>query len=657
MRDEDADAFWAPDSPDRRPVVRLAALSGCLALLGGVILVLVHPGLSPLHVQPVPLAVVAWAAFAAAAWRLRKVTVKLAVGLILAGGIALQVAAISAPPADSTDSYRYIWDGRVQAAGIDPYLYPPAAAGVAQLRNDFLWPPVPADRLHLCPHARASKQGAAFDLVAGCAKIGRLSVPTIYPPVAEAYFLAVQLAAPADDSSLPIQAAGAACAMLTTLVLLLGLRRLGRDVRLAALWAWCPTTVLEAGNNAHVDVLAVLLTAISLLVLARARTEGKAMLGGALLGLAIATKMTPVLVVPGVLRRAWQHIAVAATAAIVVVYMPHLMAVGSRVIGFLPGYLHEQGYSTGTGFDIIGLAVPGKLAAVVAVALLGAVALAILRFGDPGQPWRGGVLMTAAALVICTPQFQWYAMLLVMLIALDGRPEWLALVAGGYLGNHMRLTATVLIPHAPVMGYAGGAAIAGALALARHFSLGDGHQSPRPPTSAASRRTPRCAGQAPRNHRDPARLARPLEAALAGSLRLTKTGVSIPWGMPANPPGAPSVGTPGCAGEAPRNRRDPARLARTAQVLARWRSLRRAENRGRQSLLGRGRQSLLGIGANPPGSQPAGVPAAQDRPAVADGSRRSVASPSEAGANARTPLITIGADGAPAFGSPDGSQG
>jgi hypothetical protein len=465
----DADEFWAPDSPDRRPVARIAVLLGCLALLGGLILVLIHPGLNPLHVTRVPLVAAAWAAFAAAAWQLRAVTGRLAVGLILAGGIALQAAAISAPPADSTDSYRYIWDGRVQAAGIDPYLYPPAAAGVAQLRNDFLWPPVPASRFHLCPHARVSKQGPAFALVAGCAKINRVGVPTIYPPVAEGYFLAVQLAAPADDSTLPIQAAGAACATLTMLVLLLGLRRLGRDVRLAALWAWCPTVLLEAGNNAHIDVLAVLLTAISLLILAGARTEGKAMLGGALLGLAIATKMTPVLVVPGVVRRAWQHIAVAGGAAIVVVYAPHLMAVGSRVIGFLPGYLNQQGYSTGTGFDIIGLVVPGKLATVVAVALLAAIALAILKFGDPGQPWRGGVLMTSASLVICTPQFQWYAMLLVMLIALDGRPEWLALPAGGYLANNAHLTATLVLPHARVVGYAGGAAIAGAFALIRYW--------------------------------------------------------------------------------------------------------------------------------------------------------------------------------------------
>jgi hypothetical protein len=594
----DADDFWAPDSPDRRPVARIAVLLGCLALLGGLILVLVHRSLNPLHVAPAPLAAAAWAAFAGAAWQLRKVTGRLAVGLILAGGIALQAVAISAPPADSSDSYRYIWDGRVQAAGIDPYLYPPAAAGVAQLRTDFLWPPVPPARYHLCPHARVSKQGPAFDLVAGCAKLNRVGVPTIYPPVAEGYFLAIQLAAPADDSTVPIQAAGAACAMLTTLVLLLGLRRLGRDIRLAALWAWCPTVLLEAGNNAHVDVLAVLLTAISLLILARARTEGKAMLGGALLGLAIATKMTPVLVVPGVARRAWQHIAVAGGAAIVVVYAPHLMAVGGRVIGYLPGYLKEQGYSTGTGFDIIGLVAPGKLATVVAVVLLAAIALAILKFGDPGQPWRGGLLMTAAALVICTPEFQWYAMLLVMLIALDGRPEWLALPAGGYLANHAHLTPTVLIPHARVASYAAGGAIAGAIALIRYWR-----------------------GAHPGGNQPP--------GLWGGTVR------------------AVSLSPAGYAG-----RHAPSRPQRPGPGATADGSARRGERQRARTGADHGPGPENGSRAGSR-ERSEGTPPWQPDDTASNGGGLA----SEPTAGYERPIITIGADGAPAFGSSAGSQG
>jgi hypothetical protein len=122
----------------------------------------------------------------------------------------------------------------------------------------------------------------------------------------------------------------------------------------------------------------------------------------------------------------------AAGSALIAVYIPHVIAVGSEVIGFLPGYLKQEGFDSGTRFGIIGLFTGGRAAIAVAVLVLTMVALAVLRFSDPDQPWRGAVVMTAAALAVTTPHYQWYALLLVMLVALDGRPEWLAFAAGGY---------------------------------------------------------------------------------------------------------------------------------------------------------------------------------------------------------------------------------
>jgi hypothetical protein len=106
---------------------------------------------------------------------------------------------------------------------------------------------------------------------------------------------------------------------------------------------------------------------------------------------------------------------------------------------------------------------------VVAVFLLGLIALAVLRYSDPDQPWRGGVLMTAGALTVCTPHFQWYAILLVMLVAFDGRPEWLAIAAGGYLANSAHLRIDGITLHDPrSVGYGAGALIACACALVRY---------------------------------------------------------------------------------------------------------------------------------------------------------------------------------------------
>ena len=408
--------------------LRLAAISLALIVIAGLVLLLVRPADDPARVRPLPLLIGAWLAFIAAAWLLRKVPLRSAVALILLGGIAVQLVAVSAPPQNSNDLYRYIWDGRVQAAGVDPYAYVPTARQLTGLRDEFLFHP----GAEYCVSQSYVASHPAAELAAGCTAINRPTVPTIYPPVAEAYFLGVHYLPGGSDSSTPIQVTTALVAVLITVLLLFGLRRLGRDMRTAALWSWCPMVALKAGNSAHVDVVAAGLAAAAILALATARTTRRTILGGILLGLAIATKLTPVLTVPALLRRRWFTVAAAASSAFIAVYVPHLLAVGSKVIGFLPGYLQQEDYTSGTRYGIIGLLVTGPLASAMAVLILAAVAFAVLKFGDPDRPWQGALVMTAAALAVTTPRYQWYALLLVMLVALDGRPEWLAFAAGAY---------------------------------------------------------------------------------------------------------------------------------------------------------------------------------------------------------------------------------
>jgi hypothetical protein len=402
---------------------RTAAAAGTglvLAVVTG-ITVRLYPALAAF--QPLGIYVLAWAAFAAGAWLVLGVSPRRAVPVILLGGIVIQLAAITAPSFGSDDLYRYVWDGRVQAAGIDPYRYVPAAPQLARLRDPSLWP-------------AGGTYCVGPSLPSGCTLINRPRVPTIYPPVAEAYFTAVsELAPPAGRASLPIQAAGALCAVATSFLLVRGLRRLGRDPRLAVFWAWCPVTALQAGNGAHVDVLAAFLTVAALLTLARpgGLTARRALGGGVLLGLAIATKVTPVLAVPAVLRRRPVIVAAAIAGATAAVYLPHLAAVGAKVIGFLPVYLTQGGYGTGGRFELVSLAVPGRWATLAAIAVLAGTGVAVMRRADPARPWRGAVVMTGVALAVTTPSLLWYPMLLVALVALDGRAEWLALAAARYL--------------------------------------------------------------------------------------------------------------------------------------------------------------------------------------------------------------------------------
>jgi len=60
--------------------------------------------------------------------------------LIFGFGIAFRAVTVLSVPQLSDDMFRYIWDGRVQAQGISPYAYPPAAPELAPIRDDAIWP-------------------------------------------------------------------------------------------------------------------------------------------------------------------------------------------------------------------------------------------------------------------------------------------------------------------------------------------------------------------------------------------------------------------------------------------------------------------------------------------------------------------------------------
>ncbi len=429
---------WRPGSRAARAgsgvaLVLLAALTALVwSTVHDTALTLRHTG--PLYLRHAG----AWLLFAAGAWLVRRLPVRSAVLLVAAGGVLLPLAALAGPPQTSDDSYRYAWDGRVQAAGISPYHYPPAAPELAGLRDPWLFPTRTACSawdLHAVP--------AGPDSAPGCTRINRPLVPTIYPPVAQGYFALLHHLAPGGARHKTFQGGGAVVAAATTGALLWALRRTKRDLRHAVFWAWCPTVAFEAVNNAHVDTLGVLLSVVGLAVTAGRRYPA----GGALLGAAVATKLLPVLVLPGAVRRHPVRVAVAAAGVFVLSYLPYVAASGPRVIGYLPGYLTEEGYQEGAGqrFGVLRLVVPDSLALYAAVAVLAATVLLVLRRAPAERPWSGALLMTGTAMLVLTPGYPWYTLLVVGLVALDGRWEWLGVpVAAGaaYLAHGAGLGTT-----------------------------------------------------------------------------------------------------------------------------------------------------------------------------------------------------------------------
>ena len=339
--------------------------------------------------------------------------------LVLVGGALLQVAALGSPPSSSDDVYRYVWDAKVQLAGTDPYRYTPDAPQLDRLRGTFLF----YQGKSTCPWKLPSGE---------CSRVNRPSVHTIYPPVAEGAFVLARLGSGGStDGPFPLQVMAAIGTVLLSLLLAGWAYARGKPAWWVAVWSWCPIASVELANNGHIDWLAALATAAALMAYERRRS----VLAGGLLGAAIATKLFPALIVPAMLRRHPVRVCAAAAGLVVLGYLPHVAAVGTDVIGYLPGYLKEEDYTNGGRFLLLYKVIPHSLLTPVAVLILLGVALLAARRTREDRPEEWALIMVGVFMLVSTPSYSWYLVLLLVLVAMTGRVEWLPLVVAPTVAN------------------------------------------------------------------------------------------------------------------------------------------------------------------------------------------------------------------------------
>src|SRR6516162_4118636 len=317
--------------------------------------------------------------------------------LILATAALMRVGALAAPVYLSDDIYRYIWDGRVQAAGINPYRYIPTDTQLAPLRDETVFPNINRSNY----------------------------APTIYPPVAQMVFLA---ATRFGETVPAIKLVLVAVEAVGIGALLLVLRSVGAPRQHILFYAWHPLPVWEIAGSGHIDAAVVALVALAL----AAAVSGRRAWSGAALAAAALVKFFPVVLVPALWRPAkanigdWRWVA-AFTAVVIAAYLPYL-GVGSRVLGFLPGYLTEEKLASGGGFwglGAISRVIPVPVAVylgVMAAVMTGLAVGALRRPADPlaRLPWAAA--LGTAATLFASPHYAWYFVWLVALLCVA--PWW-----------------------------------------------------------------------------------------------------------------------------------------------------------------------------------------------------------------------------------------
>src|SRR4029077_18555046 len=157
-------------------------------------------------------------------------------GLILAA--VWQVEFLRQPPGADDDIHRYVWDGRVQRLGYNPYLVVPSDPALGALHT---------------PETR---------------NLNNAYLPSPYPPGAQLFFRAVTAI---HESAFTLKVAFVVCEFAIVFVLLDLLRSTGQEQRshLVLAYAWNPLLAIEVAGSGHVDIVGALLLVVSAAALVR----------------------------------------------------------------------------------------------------------------------------------------------------------------------------------------------------------------------------------------------------------------------------------------------------------------------------------------------------------------------------------------------------
>lgn len=321
--------------------------------------------------------------------------------LIVTMAVAMRLLAIGQEPLLSTDIYRYVWDGRVQAAGINPYAFVPADEALQSLRDAAIYPLI-------------NRANYAV---------------TAYPPVAQMFFFAVTRI---SESLTAMRLAMVACEIAVAAVLIDLLRRISMPATAVVAWAWHPLAIWETANNGHTDALMVALLMIGVWLLVRSRRVA----GAVAVALAALVKPYAVVALPAFWRPWDWRAPAAAIATAILCYLPYAGA-GSGILGFVTtsGYLSEEGFTDGGGYWLVALvrAAAGDLPGLTAAYMLAGLAvMAWLAWRALSHPHErpqdvlvhiGALLM--AAFFILSPNYAWYFLAVVPFVVLGGgAPAW-----------------------------------------------------------------------------------------------------------------------------------------------------------------------------------------------------------------------------------------
>jgi alpha-1,6-mannosyltransferase len=361
------------------------------------------------------------------------------IGLLLAALWHLQFLRMSPGPDD--DIHRYVWDGRLQRLGYDPYLV------------------VPSDPAFSSLHTSQTRT------------LNNPNVPSPYPAGAELFFRVVTAI---HESALALKIAFVLCDFAIVLVLFDILRRSRQGIHWVLAYAWHPLLATEVAGSGHIDILGALLLLVSFAALGRRwRT-----LAAVAFGLAIAVKLLPIILLPIYWKRVRVRDCILAIIVVALLYVPFLKG-GWFPIGSLGAYVQNFRFNDPV-FATLERAAAPQLVAGLAV-LVGLLIAVRQRSGSPALSAEAFAWPMAGALLCAPVVYPWYLLwMLPFLRSPSTLPIiiWTVSIIPTYVVWHLRtLGGPWVVPGWVTLIEYGSMAIAGAIVLLGRLSRSPGGPS------------------------------------------------------------------------------------------------------------------------------------------------------------------------------------
>jgi hypothetical protein len=223
-------------------------------------------------------------------------------------------------------------------------------------------------------------------------------LPSPYPAGAQLFFRAVTAI---HESTFAMKVAFVVCEFAIVFLLLDVLRRTGQGAHLVLAFAWNPLLAVEVAGSGHIDIVGALLLVVSAAALVRRWRA----IAAVALGLAIAVKFLPVVLLPLYWKRVRIRDAALAVAVVAVLYLPFLNH-GRIPIGSLGTYVQTFRFN-GPVFAALDRVAPPQLLAGLAV-LAGLATSTWLRRAKREMSLEQFAWPMAASLLCAPAVFPWY---------------------------------------------------------------------------------------------------------------------------------------------------------------------------------------------------------------------------------------------------------